>query len=416
MLQLRPTHADRRLSHHLSWLLALCSFTLILSVGSAAFGATFDPTQVMSDDNMRAYDSWSQADIQAFLNKQKGPLKSLVTTDYAGKSKPAAQIIAEACRQWKISPKVMLTMLQKEQSLLTRTTLVTGQLATLDWAVCYGCPDSYSTCYGSGCHSKQPSMKRYPEYAGFGRQIWAAAWNLDAYGEKGKTRPKWHHSSSPTTTWGTNWKLGDTAGPVVPKNLATFKLYTYNPSIGATKPYGDLSKQSTNLSGNASFWWLYTKNFGDTFANPAKRTVYRFRDVKNGSYFWTARESERYAAAKDKRYKYELVAWTWNTSETVCPSAMYRFYNRKTKAYLFTSSRAQRDALRSKAKARVWRFDGWGFKVSYKSTTSRPVYWFSNKKTGLPFFSTSTADKSKFSSAKYRRNWRYRGIAFYVPK
>ena len=393
MQQFRPARVTRRLRRLPSWLAAVGMFALTLSFASAALGATFDPAKIISDDNMRAADSLSQADIQAFLETQTGPLKSLVTTDYAGTSKPAAQIIAEACKQWKISPKVMLTMLQKEQSLLTRTSLLKN---TLSRAIGAGCPDG--------------STNKYP---GFGKQMWYGARLLDGYGEgkNGSTIPLWKPPYTEVEDIYVTPKV-----TVKTANVATYKLFKYNPSIGAKTPYGDLSSQSSSLSGNANFWMIYRKHFGDTFANPAKRTVYRFRDVKNGSYFWTAHESERYATVRNKRYKYESVAWSWNTSETVCPSAMYRFYNRKTKAYLFTSSRAQRDALKSKAKAKLWRFDGWGFKVSLKTDASRPVYWFSNKKTGLPFFSTSTKDKSKFSSAKYRKNWRYRGIAFYVPK
>jgi hypothetical protein len=393
MLQLRPARTIQRSGRVSSLLVALSVFALSISLASAALGATFDPTKIISDDNMRAYDCLSQSDIQAFLDTQKGPLKSLVTTDYAGTSKPAAQIIAEACKQWKISPKVMLTMLQKEQSLLTRTSLLAN---TLSRAIGAGCPGG-------------PTNK----YPGFGQQMWYGARLLDGYGEgkNGSTIALW---KAPYTVVNDIYVKPNVS--VKTANVATYKLFIYNPSIGAKTPYGDLSTQSSSLSGNANFWMIYRKNFGDTFANPAKRTVYRFRDVKNGSYFWTARESERHAKLHDKRYKYEAVAFTWDTSDTVCPSAMYRFFNRRTKAYLFTSSCAQRDALRSGSKAKVWRFESWGFKVSYESTSSRPVYWFSSKKTGLPFFSTSTKDKSTFSSATYRKKWRYRGIAFYVPK
>ena len=91
-----------------------------------------------------------------------------------------------------------------------------------------------------------------------------------------------------------------TYGPIKPKNIATLKLYVYNPSIGAKTPYGDLSSQASNLSGNASFWWLYRKYFGDTFANPAVRTVYRFREIKNGAYLYTASQSERYKLVREQ--------------------------------------------------------------------------------------------------------------------
>jgi len=209
---------------------------LLLGVATSALATTFDPGRIVSDSNMRAYYVMSQSDIQTFLNGQHGPLKSLVTTDYAGKKKPAAQIIAEACAQWHISPRVMLTLLQKEQSLLTRTSLDKN---TLSRAIGAGCPNG--------------STNRYP---GFGAQMWYGARLLDGYGEgkNGSSIPLW---KPPTTLY----------SGVKTATLATYKLYVYNPSIGAKAPYGDLSSQSSSLSGNANFWWLYRKYFGDPLAN-----------------------------------------------------------------------------------------------------------------------------------------------------
>ena len=116
MALVTSVRASARLARLSSVGIAALLLLVALSASASALAATFDPGKVISDDNMRAYDSMSQADIQAFLNTKTGPLKSLVTTDYAGKKKPAAQIISEACKAWQISPKVMLTMLQKEQS------------------------------------------------------------------------------------------------------------------------------------------------------------------------------------------------------------------------------------------------------------------------------------------------------------
>jgi hypothetical protein len=217
---------------------------LLFGFASVASAATFNPGLVISDGNMRASSSMSQADIQTFLNSQTGPLDSLVTTDYAGKKKPAAQIIFEACQQWHISPRVMLTMLQKEQSLLTRTTLTA---TTLSRAIGAGCPNG--------------STNRYP---GFGQQMWYGARLLDGYGEgkNGSTIALYRSGMYVYDIYQTpNVK-------VYPANLSTYKLYVYNPSIGAKTPYGDLSAQASNLSGNANFWMIYRKHFGDPTANP----------------------------------------------------------------------------------------------------------------------------------------------------
>ncbi len=232
---------------------AACAMALavVLAFGAApATAATFDPNYVMSDGNFRAADSMTQAEIQAFLAPKTGPLASLVTTDHTGVAKPASQIIAEACQAWGVSPAVMLTLLQKEQSLWTRTTLVTGYSATLDWAIGMGCPDG---------------SPRIEKYRGFGNQVWYGAQSLDAYGEPGKPLPS--GSYYPVWVPGSKMKVATyTSSPatqVVPVNLATYKLFTYNPVIGAKSPYGDLAGQTSTMSGNALYWWIFNRYFGD---------------------------------------------------------------------------------------------------------------------------------------------------------
>ncbi|MBI5230842.1 MAG: hypothetical protein HY876_01630, partial [Coriobacteriales bacterium] len=207
-----------------------------------AFAANFNPNYVLSDANLRDYDSMSAAQIQKFLEKQPGALDTLVTPDHNGRSKKASQIIYDACRAYKISPKVMLVMLQKEQSLLTRKS---PDQRTLERAVGAGIPGG--------------ATNRYP---GFGNQIWNGARLLDGYGEGKSTSyiPKWKR--------GMTWD-GATA-KVTPRNIATFKLFVYNPVIGATAPYGDLSSQQGSLRGNANFWNIYRRYFGDPTTTPKR--------------------------------------------------------------------------------------------------------------------------------------------------
>jgi len=403
--------------------LALAAFALPVA---AAQAVTFDPAKIMSDDNFRAYDSMNAADIQAFLNSSP-VLASYTATDYpSGKKISAAKIIYNASQKFHINPTVILTLLQKEQSLLTRSksSLKTGSHATLDWALGMGCPDGYSSCMKSGCHSTTPPDNRYPEYRGFGKQIWAAEWSLDAYGERGKTRPSWHHAKT-VYTESSNWTVGTVfKGLNTPtgttnlaiKNLASFKLYTYNPSIGAKSPYGDLSSQAGKswMSGNANFWLLYRKNFGDTFANPRIRLVYRFRDTKGGFYLYTASPAERYNLLRNARYKFETVAFSWNTSNTANSVPVYRLMNRKTRGYLFTASVSTYTRLTSKAYAAKWRYEGVGFWASNDPKAGKAVYQFNNKKTGLAFLTTSTSERDKFRTSAYKKTWIYKGVPYWL--
>ena len=224
--------------------IALGAAVIFCAVASTAFAAP--PDLILSDANLRAQNSMTVAQIQAYLNTQPGPLKSLVTSDYdkvitlssshvnvnmtpdTGEApKPASQIIWEACQQWHISPMVMLTMLQKEQSLLTRTSLTSTTLAR---AIGAGCPNGTSN--------------RYP---GFGNQMWHGARLLDGYGE-GK-----NGSTIPLYVPGMSFEDIYAHKTLHPGTLATYKLYVYNPSI----------------SGNTNFYNIYLARFGDPMGEPA---------------------------------------------------------------------------------------------------------------------------------------------------
>ena len=184
-----------------------------------AFGSVprsgFTPDTVISDKNYMASGSMSAAQIQAFLDRQPGSLKTLSAPDHTGVTKTAAQMIAEASAAWHVSPKVVLTTLQKEQSLIEKAP---QSQDALDWALGAGKTDS----------------KIYWEMKGFGNQIWIGAQKMDS------NRKLW----TPGATQ-------DIDGQVVhPTNGATHALYRYTP----------------HFNGVTSFWTLYWRYFGDPLA------------------------------------------------------------------------------------------------------------------------------------------------------
>lgn len=357
---------------------------------ATAFAATFDPELIISNDNMRRANSMSANDIQAFLETQSGPLKSLVTVDHAGVKRKASMIIWQASSAWDISPKVMLTMLQKEQSLLTRTTLSKN---TLNRAIGAGCPDS--------------TTNRYP---GFGNQMWNGARLLDSYGEGNPSFPYYYVGISKSVY----------GGQVHPKNLATFKLYVYNPSIGAKSPYGDLSAQAGSCSGNANFWLIYRRYFGSTFANPRMLPVYRLRNRCTGSYLYTASAAERYHLASTHRKSWKLDGVVFSVDSSVPSTAtvpMYRFYNLKTHRYSFVTSQSTFTSRTSATGRLTWRYQGIAFRVVRTSQPRSAAVWrFQNRKTHAYLLTSSTATVKKLRSSQYSSLWRYQGISFYLPR
>ena len=381
-----------RLSRRALVLIGLAMLAALV-FGQVAHAATFDPTLVISNDNMRAYDCMSQADIQGFLNTQNGPLKSLVIADHLGKKKPAAQIIAEACQAAHISPKVMLVMLQKEQGLISSTSFKYGQQYALDWAVGCGVPDSGG---------------KKTAYQGFGNQLWnGAAW-LSGYGEVSG----FHGVAL--------YPPGGKEAGIYLANLATYKLYVYNPSIGAKADkngqYGDLSSQLSSLSGNANFWHLYWKYFGDPFANPQVRSVYCFQSKSNGGFYYTSSPAGRYRYMQSKNWRSMGVSFSWNTTTTPTASgavnsvSVARFYDRKKKTYLFTGSPSKIARLRTSANAKRYRYEGEAWRVTTATAGVSNVFCFLNKKNGTYLYTSSPKVKARYLSKANRKTYRYTGL------
>ena len=373
-------------------LAVVCS--MVLAVAGTCFAATFEPDRIISNDNLRASNSMSETDIQAFLNVLPGPLKSLETSDYAGHKKPAARIISEACKAWQISPKVMLTMLQKEQSLLTRTSLTKS---TLTRAIGAGCPNS--------------TTNRFP---GFGKQMWYGARLLDGYGE--------HKNGSTIALYHTGIAVKDIYRKpnvtIYPKTLATYKLYVYNPSIGAKAPYRDLSGQA--CSGNANFWRIYRSYFGDTFGYPQLRAVYRFYNVRYHTYLYTASMAERYRLSLPSAaltWSYEGTVFSWDTSATTGTISVYRFRNRQTLAYSFTSSQSLVKSRRTKMGAKTWTYQGVAFKVARASSSGSLRVWrFRNRKTGAVFLTVNSATAAHKRTKACKLEWRDEGVVYHLPR
>jgi len=381
--------AGHRLAAALFLIVALAAAWL--GAPARAEAATFNPALIVSDENMRAYDSMSVADIQAFLDANTGPLKSMSFPRHdGGPSASAAVIIYEACRAYNISPKIMLVLLQKEQSLITRTSLAPQ---TLNRAIGAGCPNSYTN-----------------KYPGFGNQMWNGARLLDGYGE-GKSTSYVALYYSGIRTWDI-YQSPKVA--IYPGNIATYKLYTYNPSIGAKTPYGDLSAQSGQLSGNANFWKIYWSWFGDPFADPAVKPVYRFQNRKTGSLYYTSSYAQRVALVKrsSKTFKYKGVAFSVTTSPTTETVPIYAFLEKKSGGYRYTASAQQKDSWRKQKKR--FTYKGVGFHASTSATGTVPVYYFLDTKAKSPVYVTTESEKRAYSKAKYRKRYRYKGIAFFI--
>lgn len=204
-----------------------------------AQAAEADINYIIADEEVENYQTMDQKDIQAFLDTQNSYLADY---SYSGdnpspaqlaldpdkkyyKTRDAAEIIYNAAQEWHINPQFLLTMMEKEMSLISDQTPTENQLA---YAMGYNCPDS------GGCAFKTK---------GFGKQVRAAAeqfrWFIDHIYEYNwqPNKPACADDPNPflpCTTKGT---------VVTPANTITAAMYLYTPHVHGNTLFATLWSQ-----------------------------------------------------------------------------------------------------------------------------------------------------------------------------
>ncbi len=228
-------------------LLRLSIFSFVLAFISMGFGSTahaadYSNSNMMDDSVFDKVNSMSEAQIQAFL-ASKGPcLVNLHDVEpswngsswsYTG-SVPASRIIYKAAQQWGLNPQVIITTLQKEQSLISGTSCDGWRYNS---AMGYGCPDS------GGCN---------PKYAGFTRQVLWGSWQLKFNKERAYGNTAWDGDDDITyvgyMTAGVRKRCGSCAEVsydgyatidgqrLFIANGTTASLFTYTPHLNQSFP------------------------------------------------------------------------------------------------------------------------------------------------------------------------------------
>lgn len=244
-----------------------------------AASSGFNPANIISDYNF--YNSWAMTsgEIQAFLDARLSEtregacragyvcLKDLrvstpnVAADepcaaYAGAAnETAAQIIYKVARACNVSQKLLVVLLEKEQSLVTDTWPSARQYRS---ATGYGCPDT------ADCDA---------DYYGLFNQLYMAAWQLNWYTNPkssmyksgqfrvGEPRPVRYH---PNAACGSS--------PVTIRNIATAALYhytPYQPNAAALAAGWGSSSDACASYGNRNFSLIYNDWFGNPTGAPS---------------------------------------------------------------------------------------------------------------------------------------------------
>ena len=334
---------------------------------------------------------------------------------YHGTMKTAAQIIWDAAHAWNLNPKVILATLQKEQSLITSnyvgmkvtrthadgtryTYIYTRKDVDAILLKAMGCG-----VYGAIDPATDLTTNRSP---GFGHQIWDGARVLSTY----ETTYHWISGMTKTVT---AYKYIDATRTVdgvveryqkrvsyyktiVPANASTFALYTYTPYYP-----------------QKLVWDVYVRYFGDPQTPARMRPVYRFKSRTTGSLYYTMSEGTRYTMISEQSHdwSYDGTVFTVDASSTTNTAPLYRVLNTKTHAYFYTTSAAKRDSL-LKIRPVTWHSSGTVGLVSKTGTVgARPVYQLENKRTHAFMLTTSWSTKTALCSGSNATN-RYLGVFF----
>jgi hypothetical protein len=196
---------------------------------------SFNPNSVITDDDMFDVNGMNYDYLRSFL-RSKGALGDLLVTDIDGKEKPAADVIWRVATSYKINPKYLLVLLQKEQSLVEDMEPSQRQL---DWAAGYAICDS--------CSKNDPDLQ---QFRGFASQL---EWAAKQHREKYLMQLLAFGATISGKAVGKSMKIdGQT---VTPANNATAMLYTYTPHI----------------HGNYNLWKIWQRWF--SFAYPSGTIV-----------------------------------------------------------------------------------------------------------------------------------------------
>ena len=222
----------------------------------------FDPGQIISDGNFFNAEAMTAAQVQNFLNEQGQEcsgarcLKSLLvdTPDkradalckaYTGSRKQSAAMVIDAvAHACGISQRVLLTMLQKEQHLVSASQVSDFQIKS---AMGLSCPDDDS------CD---------PAYAGFFNQVYGAARRYKYY-QAHESRYGYHVRRANWVRYHPNASCGGAYVYIENEATALLYIYTpYQPNEAALKADGGEGDACSSY-GNRNFALIYRGWFGD---------------------------------------------------------------------------------------------------------------------------------------------------------
>jgi hypothetical protein len=143
------------------------------------------------------------------------------------------------------------------------------------------------------------------------------------------------------------------------------------------------------------------------------QTVWRFRNLRNGFYLWSADPSEKATIINtlSGTWFYEGPAYNINTSNPLNSSPLWRFRNIRGGFYLYTADPGEKATIINTLGG-TWTYEGPAYNVSM-SSSGAPVWRFRNLHDGTYLYSADPNEKNTIV-ATLGWTWFLEGVAYYI--
>lgn len=408
----------------------------LTALGPGVASAAFNKDLVASDLVFNDYKTMNASQINSFLNSfpnscisPNSGFSAKEPTGYNpndgwlyGGFVSAGQVIYAAAQAYKLNPQVILSTLEKEQSLVTgRSSTSYCNNGNHKYAAAMGnnCPDSGGTYTWSGISvykrnntevTSATTCVNTKAAVGFSQQVIRATWKLKF----------WQQRSLGNVDWAVidgNWNNSDDLGlhyshkmtEGMRKRCGSCDLLPYDGIYtidGKSTKMGSgataaLYTYTPHFHGNELFVHFFEKWFGST-TGEIPYAIYRLYNSSTNNHLYTKSWNERNKAESKAGFEYEGVAFYRCTEEGGRP--VYRLYNPNNGRHFFTVSEAERDKADKKTS---YSYEG----VAFYACGDTRVYRLYSAREQKHFYTKSTSERDKLVK---ETSFVYEGTAFTV--
>jgi hypothetical protein len=188
--------------------------------------------------------------------------------------------------------------------------------------------------------------------------------------------------------------------------------------IGNTVYWAGVAPDSWDSSGPSYLFGIDVSDPTTPILNPSvtigPTSVWRFRNLRNGFYLWSADPSEKATIINtlSGTWLYEGPAYTINTSNPLNSSPLWRFRNIRGGFYLYTADPNEKTTIINTLSG-TWTYEGPAYNVSMNSSGNAPVWRFRNLHDGTYLYSADPNEKNTIVNT-LGSTWQLEGPAYYL--